>query len=146
MTIEKQVKQMPTSPNDRQVGGDHYHSPIQHWDFVLANNIPYLEAQIIKYVFRWRKKGGLQDLEKAKHFLDKLIDEADIIRNVEVAQKVGASRIKPTGYEGFTFEAAKEGRFHYTCKNCGTQVRCGADVDPFQYHGECAGKTYAAQT
>ena len=63
----------PPNANDHQVGGAHYRSPIQHWDFVLANDIPYLEAQIIKYVYRWRKKGGLQDLEKARHFLEKLI-------------------------------------------------------------------------
>lgn len=60
--------------NDRQVGGAHYHSEIQHWDFVLANDIPYMEAQIIKYVYRWRKKGGIQDLKKAQHFLEKLIE------------------------------------------------------------------------
>ncbi len=61
--------------NERQVAGEHYRSPIQHWDYVLANNIPYLEAQIIKYVTRHRRKGGLTDLEKASHFLQKLIEE-----------------------------------------------------------------------
>lgn len=60
--------------NDRQEGGDHYRAPIQHWDYVLANGIPYLEAQVIKYLTRWRKKGGHQDLRKAKHFLDKLLE------------------------------------------------------------------------
>jgi hypothetical protein len=62
------------SANEKQVGGMHYAKPIQHWDFVLANNIPYMEAQIMKYVFRWREKNGLEDLEKAKHFLEKLIE------------------------------------------------------------------------
>lgn len=62
------------SANDRQVGGDHYKGGIEHWDYVLANEIPYLEAQVIKYVSRWRKKNGFQDLEKARHFLDKLIE------------------------------------------------------------------------
>ncbi len=66
-----------STANNYQIGGDHYRSEIQHWDFVLANNIPYLEAQIIKYVFRWRKKGGVQDLNKAKHFLEKLLDVAN---------------------------------------------------------------------
>ena len=60
--------------NARQVGGLHYRSAIQHWDFVIANDIPYLEAQVIKYVCRWRKKNGLADLEKAQHFLQKLIE------------------------------------------------------------------------
>jgi hypothetical protein len=62
--------------NGRQVGGTHYHTPIQHWDFVVANNIPYLEAQILRYVVRWRRKGGLEDLEKATHYLDKLKEVA----------------------------------------------------------------------
>lgn len=65
------------SANDRQVGGKHYNMGIQHWDLVIANDIPYLEAQIIKYVMRWRNKNGLQDLEKARHFLDKLIETVD---------------------------------------------------------------------
>lgn len=60
--------------NDRQVAGSHYQAEIQHWDFVLANDIPYLEAQVIRYLVRWRKKGGLVDLEKAKHYLEKLIE------------------------------------------------------------------------
>ena len=60
--------------NEKQVGGSHYRSPIQHWDYVLANDIPYMEAQIIKYVSRHAKKNGVQDLEKAQHFLEKLIE------------------------------------------------------------------------
>jgi len=62
------------SANEKQVGGEHYRAPIQHWDYVLANKIPYLEAQIIKYVTRWRDKNGVQDLLKAQHFLEKLIE------------------------------------------------------------------------
>lgn len=58
--------------NDMQVGGDHYRSDLQHWDIVSAFNIPYLEGCASKYVSRWRKKNGLQDLEKALHFATKL--------------------------------------------------------------------------
>ena len=61
--------------NDKQVAGNHYRKQgIQHWDYVLANNIPYMEAQVIKYVSRWRDKNGMQDLQKAEHFLQKLIE------------------------------------------------------------------------
>lgn len=60
--------------NERQVGGSHYRSEIQHWDYVVANDIPYLEAQVIKYLTRWRKKNGLQDVYKAQHYLEKLIE------------------------------------------------------------------------
>lgn len=60
--------------NAKQIGGKHYQRGIQHWDYVLSKNIPYLEAQVIKYVERWDHKNGLQDLEKAGHFLQKLIE------------------------------------------------------------------------
>lgn len=61
--------------NDKQVGGSHYQRlAIQHWDYVLANTLPYLEAQITRYVSRWRNKNGLQDLGKAAHYLEKLIE------------------------------------------------------------------------
>lgn len=59
---------------DVQVGGDHYKKmPIQPVEFIHKNNIPYLEGNVIKYVTRWRDKHGVQDLEKAKHYIDLLI-------------------------------------------------------------------------
>jgi hypothetical protein len=64
------------SANERQVGGEHYQSQYQHWDFVQrALDGRYLEGAITKYVSRWRKKNGLQDLRKAEHYLQKLIEE-----------------------------------------------------------------------
>lgn len=58
-----------------QVGGDHYKDmKIQPFEYALANEIPYVEGTIIKYVSRWRKKGGLEDLKKARHALDVLIE------------------------------------------------------------------------
>lgn len=65
------------SANDHQVGGQHYAKPIQHWDYVVAQGLGYFEGQITKYVSRWRDKNGLEDLHKAKHFLDKLIEEVE---------------------------------------------------------------------
>lgn len=63
--------------NTTQVGGSHYkHTTYQHWDFVYrALEGRYLEGNITKYLVRWRNKNGLQDLEKAKHYLEKLITE-----------------------------------------------------------------------
>ena len=63
-----------TKANDVQVGGTHYRSPIQHWDFVVANDLDYFQGQITKYVTRWRKKNGIDDLYKARHFLQKYIE------------------------------------------------------------------------
>lgn len=69
------VEKIEQSANDRQVGGTHYAGQMQHWDYVVANDLGYFEGQITKYITRWRKKNGMQDLQKAKHFLDKLIEE-----------------------------------------------------------------------
>lgn len=61
--------------NETQVGGDHYKGKvIQPWDYIVANNLDFLEGNIVKYVSRWRVKGGMEDLLKAKHFLEKLIE------------------------------------------------------------------------
>lgn len=57
-----------------QVGGGHYKDyKIQPVEFCHANDVPFLEGNVIKYVMRHRKKNGRQDLEKAKHFIDLLI-------------------------------------------------------------------------
>lgn len=60
--------------NDRQVGGSHYQDNIQHWDFAAQRQYDYFQGQITKYVDRWKKKNGLQDLLKAQHFLEKYIE------------------------------------------------------------------------
>jgi hypothetical protein len=63
------------SANEIQVAGSHYKTKaIQPWDYIAANELGYFEGNIIKYVSRWRDKGGVQDLLKAQHYLDKLIE------------------------------------------------------------------------
>jgi hypothetical protein len=62
------------SANDKQINGDHYRGAIQTWDYIVANDLGFLEGNIVKYVTRFRKKNGLQDLEKAQHYLQKLIE------------------------------------------------------------------------
>jgi len=59
----------------RQEGGDHYKNlSIQPVEYIHANNIPFIEGCVIKYVTRWRAKNGVADLKKARHFIDLLID------------------------------------------------------------------------
>ncbi len=59
-----------------QVGGSHYqHFSIQPMEFFIANQIPYAEAAIIKYVCRHSKKNGKEDLLKARHIVDMLIEK-----------------------------------------------------------------------
>jgi hypothetical protein len=63
------------SANEKQIGGEHYKGKaIQPWDYIAANNIPYLEGNIIKYASRWRDKGGIDDLRKVIHYAEKLIE------------------------------------------------------------------------
>jgi hypothetical protein len=59
----------------KQVAGSHYKDlPIQPVEFIYANAIGYFEGNVIKYVSRWRKKNGIADLEKAKHYIELLIE------------------------------------------------------------------------
>ena len=61
--------------NDKQIAGRHYkETSIQPWDYVAANNLGYFEGSAIKYITRWRNKGGIADIQKAIHFLEKLIE------------------------------------------------------------------------
>ena len=62
------------SANDKQINGDHYRGAIQTWDYIIAHDLGFLEGNIIKYVTRFRKKNGVQDLLKAQHYLQKLIE------------------------------------------------------------------------
>lgn len=61
--------------NKIQVAGDHYKAKsIQPWDYIASNDLGYFEGNIVKYVSRWRDKGGIDDLRKAAHYLQKLIE------------------------------------------------------------------------
>jgi hypothetical protein len=72
----------PTNPLATQVGGGHYKKmAIQPVEYVHANGIGYFEGNVIKYVSRWRDKNGIDDLKKARHYLDLLIELET--RNVE---------------------------------------------------------------
>ena len=66
----------PVSAFERQVGGTHYQDmPIQLVEFIVANNIPYLEGQSIKYLVRHSKKNGVEDIDKVIHYCE-LMKEA----------------------------------------------------------------------
>ncbi len=61
--------------NDIQHGGDHYKgAEFQHWDMIALNRINYLEGCATKYASRWRKKNGAEDVKKAIHYVDKIIE------------------------------------------------------------------------
>jgi hypothetical protein len=62
------------NPFDEQVGGSHYKSmKIQPVEFILANDLGFCEGNVIKYICRYKQKGGVQDLKKVIHYAELLI-------------------------------------------------------------------------
>lgn len=59
-------------PYVAQIGGNHYGTKYGHWDYCKDAGTGYLEGHATKYLYRWRRKGGIQDLEKALSFVEKL--------------------------------------------------------------------------
>ena len=62
----------------RQVDGNHYQLPIQPIDFIVKNNIPFREANVIKYIVRHQNKNGKKDIEKAMHYLQMILEDYDV--------------------------------------------------------------------
>lgn len=63
------------SANETQVGGNHYKQfQYEPWDVILDWQLGYLDGNAVKYLSRWRHKNGVQDLQKARHYIDKLIE------------------------------------------------------------------------
>jgi hypothetical protein len=60
---------------NEQVSGHHYKDKvIQPVEYIYMNNIGYMEGNVIKYITRWKEKGGVADLQKAKHYIELLIE------------------------------------------------------------------------
>ena len=84
---------------DKQVGGSHYQNmKIQPAEFINKNEMKFAEGNAIKYICRHINKGGLQDLEKAKHYIDMIIerDYSEEVKNSSVDSGVDIT------YEGLS--------------------------------------------
>ena len=69
------MEEQSMKSSEKQVGGKHYLKyKIQPVEFIIKNNIGFVEGNIIKYILRFKEKGGVQDLEKAKHYIELLIE------------------------------------------------------------------------
>ena len=92
-----------TKALDRQIGGDHYKKyPIQPIEFCLKNNIRFLEGLVIKYVVRHRDAKGEEDVRKAIHLLEILLEEEyetalPNVKKVSVNQDVTIEKLPSTG-------------------------------------------------
>lgn len=137
---------MDSEANKVQVGGNHYKADgkgEEHWDRVQRLGLDYFQAQITKYVERCWLKNGLQDLEKAQHFIQKYIEIHTRLGTVPVHirgdffdQRHGRPPLEfqmhrgtldgvqvygPMDHHtnaGFEFEGMKESDVHYRCKHC----------------------------
>lgn len=70
------------NPLKNQVGGDHYKRfKIQPTEFIHRNNIGFIEGNVIKYVCRHKLKNGVEDIDKAIHYLE-------LLKELEYGQKV----------------------------------------------------------
>ena len=72
--VQFELPGVAANPLDVQVGGDHYKKrAIQPIEYIHANKLGFAEGNVVKYVTRWRDKNGIKDLEKARHYIDLLI-------------------------------------------------------------------------
>jgi len=62
------VSDTPENPSHYKQGS------IQPWDYIVSNNMCYLSGNVVKYVTRYKYKNGLEDLKKARAYIDKMID------------------------------------------------------------------------
>lgn len=67
------------APGTKQIGGDHYLKAIQPWDIIREWELNFWEGNIQKYLLRHRFKNRKEDLEKARHYLDYLIENYDAL-------------------------------------------------------------------
>ena len=74
-TKEYIERRLEERANATQVAGDHYkRHKYETWDVILDWELGYLDGNAVKYLSRWRNKGGVQDLKKAAHYIQKLIE------------------------------------------------------------------------
>ena len=94
-----------SNPYDKQVGGDHYQNmKIQPAEFINKNQMKFAEGNAIKYICRHINKGGEQDLEKAKHYIDMII-ERDYGDDAEKSKVMSGL---PEGYSFSTMSLADD--------------------------------------
>lgn len=90
------------SANNKQVGGKHYskYGNLQPWDVVLAWELGYLEGTALKYIARWKDKNGVEDILKAIHFLEKLVEvEKQKQQEIDLPKVMHVWQGKPLDWE-----------------------------------------------
>lgn len=89
------IRDYGNQPGRRQVGGDHYvKRTIQPWDVIKEYGLDFFTGNALKYLMRHEDKGGLEDLKKARHYLDEKIAQLEAVqlRPVKIAEHVTVRR------------------------------------------------------
>jgi hypothetical protein len=78
MFAEFDMQHDEDNPWQVQVGGDHYKNyAIQPTEYIIQNDLSFCQGNVVKYVTRYKDKGGIDDLKKARHYLDMLIHQEE---------------------------------------------------------------------
>lgn len=150
--------------NEKQEGGNHYKQESergnpQHWDLAIMYGWDPFQYQIIKYVMRWKDKfptpdQRLTDLKKARHFLDKYIEnwekydthkETPPLTNVELTSLVESMRMagRPDSMKDSDSHWSCEGflgngRNVYQCRHCKGEVTTRTLEMAYDLHPDCS--------
>lgn len=132
--------------NNTQVGGTHYtqEGRPQHWDLVQMYGWDYFQGQITKYLMRWKTKHNtpekrLEDLKKARHFLDKYIElNEGEAKNATQVGKTGDYHYKLDSNDQFQCEGYYGDNTQlYKCLRCGVNLRATNLLDAEVQHRAC---------
>lgn len=99
MNMSQTLKKDEEKSNNQETKGlvyhpIHYNQGIEMWDYAYTHNLDFFEGNIVKYVTRWKHKNGLQDLLKAKEYLDKLIqNEQKKTTQVKSSRQLGQLKL-----------------------------------------------------
>lgn len=96
---------MEEKATNKQVGGDHYKKcKIQPIEYIHANGLGFIEGCIVKYISRWRDKGGLEDIRKIKHYCDLLIELEGEPTKMENGDMIFDGRVFVSPSKSLSFE------------------------------------------
>jgi|TARA_R110002167_G_scaffold49606_1_gene145299 hypothetical protein len=73
MTSEFNTPEAESDPYDESDPAHYSNLPIEPWDFIQKNKLDFFEGNVVKYICRWKNKGGVDDLQKAITYINKII-------------------------------------------------------------------------
>ena len=82
----------------KQIGGNHYAKhKIQPWDIIDEYNLDYYLGNVLKYVLRAKDKNGIEDLKKAQHYLEYVVQKEQRIAKISMETARQSTKMQKTG-------------------------------------------------